>query len=145
MDLRSLFDKPLFIELVTEVVRNYYHGVTGRLPENLHRFLKESLIDALIEHMGVDHHMEEILRIQDQMNMSDIEFEQYLSSGEYQGSLVKNLNKGEKDIILNTGPHLGGFNQPISIPELIEFLFCLSSLCISDRFIMENGLKACRN
>ena len=68
MDLRSLFDKTLFMELVTEVVRNYYHGVMGRLPENLSRFLNESLIDALIEHMGVDHHMEEILRIQDQMN-----------------------------------------------------------------------------
>ena len=145
LDLRSLFDKTLFMELVTEVVRNYYHGVTGRLPENLSRFLNESLIDALVEHMGVDHHMEEILRIQDQMNMSDTEFEYFLLSRGYEGSLVKTLNKGEKDIFLNTGPHLGGFNQPISIPELIEFLFCLSSLCISDRFIMENGLKACRN
>ena len=79
------------------------------------------------------------------MNMSDAEFEHFLSSREYEGTLIKTLHKGEKDIILNTGPHLGGFNQPISVPELIDFLFCLSSLCISDRFIMENGLKPCWN
>ena len=145
MDLRGLFDKTLFIELVTEVVRNYYQGVTGRLLENLPQFLNESLIDALIEHMGVDHHMEEILRIQDQINMSDTEFETFLLSRGYGRDVAKSFHKGEKDIILNTGPHLGGFNQPISVPELIKFLFCLSSLCISDRFIMENGLKACRN
>jgi hypothetical protein len=142
LDLRTLFDRNLFIEMVTEVVRNYYHGVTGLLPKNLPLFLNESLIDRLIDNMGKDHHMEEILRIQDQINMSDLEFETFLISRGYEGSVVKTIQKGEKDIILNTGPHLGGFNQPISVPELIEFLFCLSSLCISDRFIMENGLKA---
>ncbi|OGR55624.1 MAG: hypothetical protein A3J80_12190 [Desulfobacula sp. RIFOXYB2_FULL_45_6] len=145
MDLRTLFDKTLFIELITEVVRNYYHGVTGLLPENLPKLFGEDLVDALIENMGIDHHMEEILRIQDQIDMSDKDFEKFLLSRGFDVPLLKNVNKGEKDIILNTGPHLGGFNQPISVPKLIEFLFCLSSLCISDRFIMENGLKACRN
>lgn len=145
LDLRSLFDRALFIELVTEVVTNYYHGVTGLLLENLPQFLNENLIDRLIENMGVDHHMEEILRIQDQINMSEKDFENFLLSRGYDLSLVRTIPKAEKDIILNTGPHLGGFNQPISVPELIDFLFCLSSLCVSDRFIMENGLKACRN
>ncbi|MFA5902842.1 MAG: SidJ-related pseudokinase, partial [Desulfobacula sp.] len=145
LDLRSLFDKALFIELVTEVVQQYYQGVTGRLPKNISRFLNETLIDKLIENMGVDHHMEEILRIQDQINMDQNDFETFLISRGYDESLLKTVHKGEKDIILNTGPHLGGFNQSISVPELIELLFCLSSLCVSDRFIMENGLKACRN
>lgn len=31
--------------------------------------------------------------------------------------------------------------QSISVPDLIEFLFCLSSLCVSDRYPMENALK----
>lgn len=145
LDLRNLFDKKLFIELITEVVQHYYYGVTGLFLENLSKFLNERLIDNLIDNMGVDHHMEEILRIQDQINMSDKEFEIFLLSRGYEASLAKTIPKAEKDIILNTGPHLGGFNQPISVPELIEFLFCLSSLCVSDRFIMENGLKACRN
>ncbi len=145
LDLRALFDKPLFFEMVTEVVRNYYHGVTGILPENLSVYFNETLIDKLIENMGVDHHMEEILRIQDQTDMSDVDFQNFLLTRGYTKSLLETTRKGEKDIILNTGPHLGGFNQPISVPELIEFLFCLSSLCVSDRFIMENGLKACRN
>ncbi len=145
LDLRNLFDKPLFIELITEVVQSYYHGITGLLPKNLPKFLNESLIDSLIENMGIDHHMEEILRIQDQINMSDNDFQKFLLSRGYDRHLLETIHKGEKDIILNTGPHLGDFNQPISVPELIEFLFCLSSLCVSDRFIMENGLKACRN
>ncbi len=145
MDLRNLFDKTLFIELITEVVQHYYRGLTGFMPEHLPKFFNEHLIDRLIENMGIDHHMEEILRIQDQINMSDTDFEQFLLSRGYTKPLVKTINKGEKDIVLNTGPHLGGFNQSISVPELIEFLFCLSALCISDRFIMENGLKACRN
>ena len=145
LDLRNLFDKPFFIELVAEVVQSYYHGITGLLPENLPKLLNESLIDSLIENMGIDHHMEEILRIQDQINMSDTDFQKFLLFRGYDKSLLETTHKGEKDIILNTGPHLGDFNQPISVPELIEFLFCLSSLCVSDRFIMENGLKACRN
>ena len=98
-----------------------------------------------IENMGIDHHMEEILRIQDQINMSDNDFQKFLLFRGYDKSLLETTHKGEKDIILNTGPHLGDLNQPKSVPELIEFLFCLSSLCVSDRFIMENGLKACRN
>jgi hypothetical protein len=145
LDLRTLFDKALFIEMFTEVVQHYYHGVTGLLLKNLPKFLNESLIDSLIENMGIDHHMEEILRIQDQINMSDNDFERFLLARGYERSFVKTIHKDEKDIILNTGPHLGGFNQSISVPELIEFLFCLSSLCVSDRFIMENGLKAYPN
>ncbi|NOX32595.1 MAG: hypothetical protein GXP56_02495 [Deltaproteobacteria bacterium] len=59
--------------------------------------------------------------------------------------LLKNIKKGQSNIVINTGPHLGGFNQAISVPELMDFLFCLSSLCISDRYIMENRLKASLN
>ncbi len=145
LDLKTLFDKTLFIEMFTEVVHHYYHGVTGLILKSLPQFLNESLIDSLIENMGVDRHMDEIFRIQDQMNMNENDFEKFLIARGYERSFVKTIQKGEKDIVLNTGPHLGGFNQSISVPELIEFLFCLSSLCVSDRFIMENGLKAYRN
>lgn len=142
LDMRNLFDKSLFIDLFTDVVRFYYQGVTGIPLKTLHLFFNEELIDCLIENMGIDHHMEEILRIQDQNNMSDSDFNQFLFSRGYLKSEKDPVHKGEKDIVLNTGPHLGGFNQLISVPELIDFLFCLSSLCISDRYIMENGLKA---
>lgn len=145
LDMRNLFDRELFSELINETVEAYYHGVTGIPLKNLSHFLNDTLIDRLIDTMGVDQHMEEILRIQDQINMSDDDFKHFLISRGYDESIAESVPKAQNDIVLNTGPHLGGFNQTISVPELIDFLFCLSSLCISDRFIMENGLKASRN
>jgi len=145
VDTRNLFDRPLFSELFKDIVRLYYKGVTGVPLKALDRFLDDSLIDRLIENMGIDRHMEETLRVQDQNNMSDSEFETFLISRGYVKSMLNHIKKGQRDLVLNTGPHLGGFNQPISIPELMDFLFCLSSLCISDRYIMENGLKASLN
>jgi len=145
VDTRYLFDRPLFLALFKAVVKLYYHGITSVPLKRLDHFLDDSLIDRLIESMGIDHHMEETLRIQDQNNMSDADFNDFLISRGCGHPTIKNINKGQKDIVLNTGPHLGGFNQPISVPELVDFLFCLSSLCVSDRYIMENGLKASLN
>jgi len=48
---------------------------------------------------------------------------------------------GQKEIILTTGPHLGGFDQAISVPGLVDFLYNFSSLCISYCFEKENRLK----
>lgn len=142
VDTRHLFDKALFSALFKDVVTNYYQGVTGMALEKMDRFFDDTLIDHLIKTMGIDEHMEEMLRVQDQNNMSETDFDAFLISRGYGGAGSETVCKGIKDIVLNTGPHLGGFNQPISVPELMDFLFCLSSLCISDRYIMENGLKA---
>ena len=134
-----LFRSTLFFEIVKGVVENYYIGITGDKP-NLRLFLGLSeLVDTLIQRMGMDENMEEVLRIQDQQTMNDSDFAQFLRERGIENS--KLYTQGEKDIVLMTGPHLGGFSQPISIPSLIEFLFCLSSLCVSDRFLMENTLK----
>jgi len=138
-DTRDLFDRTLFFEMVKGVVEHYYTGITGDKP-NLRLFLGlPELIDRLIERMGLDENMEEILRVQDQQTMNEADFAQFLRERGIEDS--KLYTQGEKDIVLVTGPHLGGFSQPISIPSLIEFLFCLSSLCVSDRFLMENALK----
>ncbi len=139
VDTRNLFDRDLFSKLIKGVVEHYYEGVTGEIPNyTLFTGLPE-LIGALIEKMGLDENMEEILRVQDQQSMSDAQFSQFFMERGIDD--IKEYTQGEKDIVLITGPHLGGFSQPISVPTLIEFLFCLSSLCISDRFLMENALK----
>ncbi len=145
IDTRSLFDKKLFTDILREVFISYYQGITGFPPPHIDRFFTIALVDDLIETMGVDHDMEEALRIPDQLRMSDTEFQEFLISRGYTDCAVNTIQKGRQDIVLNTGPHLGGFNQPISVPKLVDFLFCLSSLCVSDRYIMENGLKICVN
>jgi len=142
VDTRDLFDSKLFFELIRGVVEQYYEGITGKKPDfKLFAGLDE-LTCSLIEKMGIDENMEEILRIQDQQSMGDSQFAQFLME---RGIAMEEYTRGEKDIILMTGPHLGGFSQPISIPSLIEFIFCLSSMCVSDRFLMENALKTYAN
>jgi hypothetical protein len=78
--------------------------------------------------------MQEALRVQDQLAMDDEQFEQFLT----ERGVTDIPAKGEKDIILITGPHLGEFNQPISIPELIEFLFKFSAFCVSSFFLKKH-------
>lgn len=48
------------------------------------------------------------------------------------------MQKGEQDIVMNTGPHLGDFNGRISIPELIEAIETMSALCMAGRFWSES-------
>ena len=77
-DTRDLFDRTLFIEMVKGVVEHYYTGITGDKP-NFRLFLGLSdLINSLIERMGLDENMEEVLRIQDQQAMNDTAFTQFL-------------------------------------------------------------------
>ncbi len=45
--------------------------------------------------------------------------------------------KGVADIVIYSGPHLGGFNDTISLPELIESVSAMSALCIVGRFWKE--------
>ena len=134
IDARNLFDKSLFKKTVRQLFTNYYKGFTGKtftetFPMDLDRF-----ITRLIDEMGVDRHMEEILRITEQKTMSETNFFEFLSVRGFKAEQINQMEKGKKDITILTGPHLGGFNQPISIPELIEFTAAAAALCISDRY-----------
>ncbi len=142
VDTRHLFEPNLFSQILEDVVKTYYRNVTGFPLKKPERIFKHHLVDDLIQSMGVDHYMEETLRVQDQENMNEKRFKEFLISRGYDQSRIDKITKGKEDIVLTTGPHLGGFNQPICVPELVDFLFCMSSLCISDRYIMENRLKA---
>ncbi|MFH2058611.1 MAG: SidJ-related pseudokinase [Pseudomonadota bacterium] len=145
LDMRYLFDITLFSDLIKIIIHQYYLGITGFELKRIDHLLKADLIQGLVQAMGVDLHMEETLRIQDQENMSENEFNSFLKTRGIDHDQIRFMVKAKEDIILQTGPHLGGFNQAISVPELIDFLFCLSSLCVSDRYLMENGLKAYLN
>jgi hypothetical protein len=134
VDVRNLFDEALLKKTVKTIFTNYYKGFTGKdfsktFPMDLGRF-----INRLIEEMGVDRHMEEILRIAEQNTMSEADFFEFLSARGFQAEQIKQMEKGKEDITIFTGPHLGGFNQQISIPELIEFTAAAAALCISDRY-----------
>lgn len=137
VDVRYLFDKPFLQELLRSIFQEYYNGFVeenfcGNIPFNI-----EQLSARIIEEMGVDHHMEEILRVADQIEMTKNEFIDFLATRGYSQEEIESFNKGAADITIQTGPHLGGFNQRISVPELIQCLEVVSAYCIGGRYLAE--------
>jgi len=134
IDARHLFERDFFEELTKGIYLHYYHGFVGK------DFLEDlpldigSLTDRMIEEMGVDRHMEEILRIADQEQMTNEAFMTFLENRGVSSEEAKGFRKAAEDIVLYTGPHLGGFNQRNSLPELIESIGIMASLCIVGRF-----------
>jgi len=136
VDARHLFDPGLFVETVRSIFLNYYKGFTrtefcGPLPFDL-----DTLVSRLIDEMGVDRYMEEILRVAEQTAMTDAAFVDFLADRGFSEEQIAIFEKGRADIPILTGPHLGGFNQSISVPELIEFTGTTSALCVADRYCL---------
>ncbi|MBI9073985.1 MAG: SidJ-related pseudokinase [Desulfatibacillum sp.] len=142
VDARDLFDRPLLIQAIRTIFFRYYQGFVGReftgtLPRDA-----EALADAMIREMGVDQHMEEVLRIHDQEAMTQEDFIRFLKGRGFSLEKAQSHTRGKGDIILLTGPHLGGFNDTISLPELICFVATVTSLCVSGRYVENNPQKA---
>jgi hypothetical protein len=140
IDVRNLFSPDLMQELIEASFNAYYEGFTGRkigdrLPVDLDHFVLRS-----IDEFGVDQYMEEIFRATDQEEMSNDEFNEFLLERGFSGDNINGLSKGLEDITIMTGPHLGGFNQRISLPELIHFTETAASYCICDRYMFDQNL-----
>ncbi len=140
VDARALFDKPLLITILEGVFRRYYHGFVGKPFAESLSFDFQGLADRMVDEMGVDQYMEEILRVADQREMTDNGFISFLLQRGIPPSSATRMKRGACDIILYTGPHLGGFNQRISIPELIEAVATMAALCIYGKY-REKTLK----
>jgi hypothetical protein len=91
----------------------------------------------MVEEMGVDRHMTELLRRVDQTQMTDAAFLDFLRARGYADDRLEGLIRGEKDILIPSGPHLGDFNRQISLPELIEAVAAMAAVCIAGRFMAE--------
>lgn len=137
IDARDLFDREVLTEMVVGVVRHYYHGFVGTQMSDEMPFDCRELVTRMVEEMGVDRHMEEILRVADQERMTEEEFEEFLGSRGYSWEDIRHMKKGVEDVIIHTGPHLGAFNGRISLPELTELLATVSALCIAGKYLRE--------
>jgi len=134
VDVRYLFDQRTLTDIIGGIFQQYYAGFvgasfTGKIPLNI-----DDLCGRMTEEMGVDRYMEEIFRVADQKDMTDDAFKFFLRQRGYADEEIKPLQKGHHDILIRSGPHLGGFNEQISLPELIEAVATMSALCISGRF-----------
>ncbi len=139
VDARDLFDEPLLARLVRGVFTGYYSGFCGTdfqedMPEDFQR-----LISRMIQEMGIDRHMDEILRVTDQRAMSDKAFEDFLADNHFSREEISRIKKGSEDLRIMTGPHLGEFGGEISLPELTEFLEVASAMCVSGKYLFEKA------
>ena len=138
VDTRDLFRPQLFCELITGVCQRYFEAFShAPLPGGLKDKIPV-LVKDLVQAMGIDRDMEETLRIQDQQNMTPDTYARFLHSR----GISPAPSRGKTDIVVHSGPHLGGFNQQISVPGLVDFLYNFSSLCVSYCFARQNKLKA---
>jgi len=135
VDVRNLFDKELFKKSIELVVKNYFSGFCGYDLKELNFTKMDQFVDRLIDEMGVDRYLDEIFRTVDQLEMDDNEFKRFLKSKGVTDDELAKIKKGERDIVLKTGPHLGEFNGRISVPELIDFIASTAALMISSKYI----------
>jgi len=136
-DARELFDAALLAEALTTIYGAYYEGFTGRAPSGAPPFDRDGLAARLIEEMGVDRHMVEMLRVADQEGMSDAAFVEFLTRRGMPRQEAAAIQRGVADVAIPTGPHLGEFNGRISAPELIEFTACAAASCVAGRYFGE--------
>ncbi len=134
VDVRDLFSFEGMRRVLNAVIRSYVSGFSAKGVEPSPPFDTDRLVRRMIDEMGVDRHMEEVLRRLDQDRMSDEEFRRFLLERGLTEAQLAGMEKGAKDITILTGPHLGGFNQRISIPELLEAAGSVVALSIATRW-----------
>lgn len=134
VDVRDWFDEAFLVKVIEAVFTAYYEAFTGWAAPTDVPWDVVQLARRMIDEMGVDRHMEEILRVADQENMSDEEFWTFLEERGKPSEQAGRLPRGKEDIVLLTGPHLGAFNDRISLPEIIHFVGAAAALCISGRY-----------
>ena len=126
-----LFDRELLKEALTAALSSYHEGLFGRGLSSPAVDL-DNLSDRMINCMGVDWHMTEVLRAATQQAMPDQEFQDYLKKSGYSEGEIKKFIRGTADVALTTGPHLGEFGGALSIPELIDMIEIMSGLFSSE-------------
>lgn len=136
VDARHLFDEDLLTETVTAIVTGYHTGFVGA-PPAVAPFCPRSLARRMIEEMGVDRHMTEILRVADQETMTDAAFHAFCQARGLAPQAARALSRGQADVTLVTGPHLGDFNNRTSLPELAECTAATAAACLVGRFVAQ--------
>jgi hypothetical protein len=140
VDTRDLFDRCLLTAMIRDVFTNYYKGFSGTAPPAKLPMDQDRLVDRMIEEMGVDRYMTELLRRADQEQMTEDQFRGFLRLRGYDKEARDGMRQGKTDILITSGPHLGDFNRQISLPELIEAVAAMSAVCIAGRFMAEKSI-----
>jgi len=143
VDARGLFDEELLVRVLEGVVAGYQEGFVGR-PGARAPFDAPALARRMVEEMGVDRHMDELLRVDDQAAMTDAAFREFLLARGLSAEAAAALTRGEADVAIATGPHLGAFNNRTSLPEMGEATAAAVAACLAARHDRDRrGVASC--
>jgi hypothetical protein len=138
VDVRHLFDRQVLRSMIRSIFKNYFTGFAQKPPTDPPPLNVARLAERMITEMGVDRHMTELLRAVDQRGLTDVQFYGFLEDKRYRNRQLEAVKRGEKDILITSGPHLGDFNRQICLPELIESVAAMSAVCVAGRFMRES-------
>jgi hypothetical protein len=93
--------------------------------------------------MGVDRDMSEIVRAADQKHPTSRPSLPVDPDSGAEGA--PHAHGGGTDKVLIAGPHLGGFNQALPVPDLVRFTGGTAALSIAGRFRQERSLPESRS
>jgi len=130
-DARHLFDEAALARIIETIFSGYHEGFVGT-PAGP-PFDARDLARRMVEEMGVDRHMTELLRVADQDVMTDAAFVEFLTSRGLTPEAARAHTRGAADVELVTGPHLGDFNNRTSLPELNEATAAAVAACLAAR------------
>jgi len=137
VNARGLFEKGVLMDTIGGIFHKYYNGFTGTHFCSGVPFDLNALAERMIEEMGVDRHMEETIRVADQQALTDREFRSFLIGRGVEEAKSDSLPRGDADVVIHSGPHLGAFNSRISLPELIEFTASAAAVCVAGKYWQE--------
>lgn len=141
VDARRLFDLKLLVKAIKAVFLSYVEGFTGHAINGACPVDAEALARRMTDEMGVDRHMEEVIRARDQNDMTRERFRNLLVAGGYKPSEADRVRRGDADVTILTGPHLGEFNRQTTLPELSLFAAKVAGLSVARRFRALHGLS----
>lgn len=139
VDVRGLFERTGLTDIIRGIFSRYYLGFTRKPFSDWMKLPFGQLACRMIDEMGVDRHMEEILRSEDQRRMSAEAFRDFLETCGFSDEQIARFPRGVQDIRVCTGPHLGEFNGRISLPELTAFLGSAAGCCIAGKYWHDSG------
>lgn len=131
-DARHLFDEDVLARVLERIVAAYHQGFVGA-PAGTPLFDARHLARRMTEEMGVDRYMTELVRVEDQQAMTDKEFVAFLEARGMPAAQARSLRRAEADVALETGPHLGDFNNRTSLLELNGATAAAVAACLAAR------------
>ena len=90
------------------IFASYYNGFVGKKFSGILPLDFDKLVNRMVDEMGVDTYMDEILRVADQREMTDEAFRRLLEERGYSEDAAKKFQKGSERNPSPYGPALWG-------------------------------------